>query len=154
MIKAVTALPEHDLQNLNNLVDGNTNTFYDISGTNANNPWIQMELIDIRAIKQIKIIKRYGGFFKLPKLKVRIGNTEVTKGNPNLLENNDLCGKYEGVGLSGDAVIMCPNPLTGKYITLEITEERANIAEVEIFGQVMGTLNIYQVYTDGIGIVS
>ena len=153
MIKTVTALPEHDLQTLNNLVDGNKNTFYEISDTDANTPWIQIELIDIRAIKQVRIIKRHG-FFKIPKLKVRIGNTDVTKENPNLLENNDLCGKYEGVGFSSDAVIMCSNPLTGKYITLEITEERANIAEVEIFGQVMGTLNIYQVYTDGIGIVS
>ena len=141
LIKTVAALPEHDLQTLNNLVDGNKHTFYELSNTNANTPWIQIELMDIRAIKQIRIIKRHG-FFKIPKLEVRIGNTEVTKENPNVLENNDLCGKYEEIGLASDAVVMGKTPLTGKYITLEITEQRANIAEVEIFGQVIGTSNI------------
>ena len=104
----------------------------------------KIELIDIRAIKQIRIIKRFG-WFKIPKLEVMIGNNKLTTENTNVVDNNDFCGKYEGVGLSSssDAVIMCPTPLTGKYITLVITDLRANIAEVEIFGQAIGTLNIH-----------
>ena len=149
-IKKATALSEHDHFPPANLVDGKTSTFYS-SDDSTMNPWIQLELTDTQAIKQIKMTNRNDRLCiiqncakGLSMVEVRVGNNQVTKENVNAIKNNDICGIYHGPGKDGEVVIvMCSTPLKGKYVTIEVTDSRIQkmgLAEVEIYGQIIGII--------------
>ena len=146
-IKKATALSENDYFPPANLIDGKTSTFYS-SGDSTMNPWIQLELTDTQAIKQIKMTNRLNLIAKgLSMVEVRVGNNQVTKENVNAINNNDICGIYYGPGKDGEVVIvMCPTPLKGKYVTIQVTDpqiQKMGLAEVEIYGQIIGIIKTY-----------
>ena len=147
-IKKATALSEHDHFPPANLVDGKTSTFYLSSDDNTMNPWIQLELTDSQAIKQIKMTNRINLIAKgLSMAEVRVGNNRVTKEDVSAITNNDICGVYHGPGKDGEVVIvMCPTPLKGKYVTIQVTDSRIQkmgLAAVEVYGQIIGSVKTY-----------
>ena len=121
------------------------------------NPWVQVEFPDMRAIKQIKIYQRRAekghlaiiqraSWEAMASIEVRIGNNEVTSKDSTQLPKNDLCGKYERHGKPSEIVITCSSPVTGKYVTTQMTDTRIqnmDIAELELYGQVIGNSAIY-----------
>ena len=100
----------------------------------------------------------------ISKAEVRVGKIELTTNDADEMQNRDLCGSYEkekkngeGMeqnpsqticptedkeddGITGEVVIItCPTPLTGKYVTITMTDEQGHkydIAEVEVYGQI------------------
>ena len=156
-IKNATALSELDHHPPANLVDGKASTFYDSSDDNTMNPWIQLELADTQAIKQIKLTNRNDHLCKmtncakdLSMVEVRVGNNQVTKQNPDAIKSNNICGIHHGPGKVGEVVIvMCPTPLKGKYVTIQVTDpqiHKMSLAEVETYGQIIGIIKTYQMY--------
>ena len=167
VIKRATAVFEDDLAKVKNAFDDNDSTFYELSGSTSTKPWIQLELSDKGSIKQIRIFNMLGGCrVTISKAEVRVGNIELTTNDADEMQNRDLCGSYEkeeqngeGMeqnpsqticptedkeddGITGEVVIItCPTPLTGKYVTITMTDEQGHkfdIAEVEVYGQITG----------------
>ena len=167
VIKRATAGFQDDLAKVKNAFDDNDSTFYELSGSTSTKPWIQLELSDMGSIKQIRIFNLLGGCrVTISKAEVRVGNIELTTNDADEMQNRDLCGSYEkekkngeGMeqnpsqticptedkeddGITGEVVIItCPTPLTGKYVTITMTDEQGHkydIAEVEVYGQITG----------------
>ena len=110
------------------------------------NPWVQVEFEGMRAIKQIKIYHRRLSRETMASVEVRIGNNEVSSEDGIQLSKNDLCGKYERHGKPSEIVITCSSPVTGKYVTTQMTDneiQKMDIAELELYGQVIGNSDIY-----------
>ena len=111
-------------------------------------PWIQLELTDTQAIKQIEMTNKLNFIAKgLSMVEIRVGNNQVTKENANAIKSNTICGMYQGPGKDGEVVIvMCPTPLKGKYVTIQVTDpqiQEMSLAEVEIYGQIIGSVKTY-----------
>ena len=150
-IKKATALSEHDNHPPANLFDGKASTFYHSSDDSTIHPWIQLELTDIQAVKQIKLTNRNDHLCKiqncatgLSKVEVRVGNNQVTKQNANAITSNAICGIYHGPGKIGEVgIVMCPTPLNGRYVTIQVTDsgiQKISLAEVVIYGQIIGII--------------
>ena len=110
------------------------------------NPWVQVEFEGMRAIKQIKIYHRRLSRETMASVEVRIGNNKVSSEDGIQLSKNGLCGKYERHGKPSEIVITCSSPVTGKYVTTQMTDneiQKMDIAELELYGQVIGNSDIY-----------
>ena len=169
VIERANAVFKDDLAKVSNAFDDNDSTFYELSSTNSTKPWIQLELLDTGSIKQIRIFNQLGGCgVTISKTEVRVGNIKLTANNVDDMEKSHLCGKYEKEEKKGEdmdpgknpsqtkctaedkedneitgevVIITCPTSLTGKYVTLVITDEqdhKYDIAEVEVYGQITG----------------
>ena len=167
VIKRATAFRKAELDNVNNTIDANDSTSYELSSTDSTKPWIQLELLDIGSIKQIRIFNQLGRCgVAISKAEVRVGNIELTTNDADEMQNRYLCGNYEKEekngegneqnrsqticptegkeddGITGEVVIItCPTPLTGKYVTITMPDEQGHkydIAEVEVYGQITG----------------
>ena len=142
-IKNATAYSEHGRFKASNMVDGNTSTFYASSDTGTQYPWVQLELTDTESVQGVVVTNRLDCCGeRFAKVEVRVGDSEVTKENERLtIHKNEVCGEYVGPAETGEIVnINCSIPLTGRYVTIQVTDSQIQIlklyiAEVKIYTQ-------------------
>ena len=127
------------------MIDNDDTTFYLSSKIPTPYPWVQIELVDKKEIKHIKITNRPDCCGeRLAKIEVRVGDYEVSNFGRSAFSNNELCARYNGPAQDGEIVrITCHRPISGKYITIQAlgwSSVYMNIAEVEILKNVPGKL--------------
>jgi len=129
------------------LIDSKNSTFYHSAGTTTSMPWIQLELQPGSIVHRVHITNRVDCCgSKLRNLEVRVGNEVREQDQQGRLTSNSLCNNWVGPGKNGEVVVVeCSQPITGKYITIQIMDkghkEPMHIAEVEAFGTIAGKQN-------------
>ena len=100
----------------------------------------------MRAVKQVTIYQRRTednyletlqrkSWEAMASIEVRIGNNGVSSADYTQLSKNDLCGNYERHGKPSEIVITCSSPVTGKYVTTQMTDneiQKMDIAELSL----------------------
>ena len=138
-----TARNEHNAFPVENLWDGNDNTFYhsdDSAGQSTLQPWVQLELATESTVAKVEITNRHDCCGD------RLKNIEVWVGNTNWdWYKNTLCQKFDGPGTDGQVLTLeCTKAIPGRYVTMLRNEKEGavkdwnvmNVAGFEVFGTI------------------
>ena len=145
----VSSSSEDPVNVANNVLDGNLKTYYLSSTAIVTGEWVQLKLENVALVSKVVITESaFQGIdknnkkneYRLKSLDVRVGNTQTTRDNHGLINQNDICDTFSGPGMREEEIVLTcePSAIKGQFVTVhKIDQSILNIAEIKVIGKEM-----------------
>ena len=132
-----------------NAIDGNFKTYYLSSTAIVTGEWVQLKLENVALVSKVVVTESaFQGIdktnkkndYRLKNLDVRVGNTQTTRDDHGLIDQNDVCATFSGPGMREEEIVLTcePSAIKGQFVTVhKVDQSILNIAEIKVIGKEM-----------------